>query len=93
MSKEYLLLHYADIPHVDFICEYDGLMRIKVTQYNNRLLFPLIKTAIYAIGEGSLYLFEFVGIKLCGKEEIVNAINWYKNYLKISEMRIIGTGL
>jgi hypothetical protein len=89
MSRNYFLLYCHTLPDTEFICEYGGPVRLKATLVTKKEDIPFFTDSLYGILEESIIVFENVGKQWVGKEELLIAINWFKNHIKSPAMRIV----
>ena len=78
MEAAYFMVNYRDMPNTDFLCEYGGDVRLKVSKVDKTDLLSLSGEYLCAIVESCILVFENIGNSVGSKDDIFKAIFWYK---------------
>ena len=89
LEAKYLIVHYRDMPDTDFLCEYDGDMRLKVSRIPKSDILSLPLNYFCAIVDSCILVFESIGHRSGTKEDMFNAIVWYKKRNGFKSMFIL----
>jgi hypothetical protein len=87
--NNFVVLTYKSLPETEFICDYKGEIRIKVSKIKEKLTILLSSKRMYAMTDHCLYLFDDVGSKVRSLTDFVPAIEWYKMYCNEQDMRLV----
>jgi hypothetical protein len=80
IEGKYLLVNYRDIPHVDFICENGGDLRIRVTKLPESRLDDRPQGVLCEVADKCVFIFENISNRIIEEQdELVRAIHWYKS--------------
>lgn len=95
MAKEsgYFLVIYPSVPDVDFICDCRGDVRIRVSRTEKKNFYHLSVNFLYGIVEKFVFVFENISDSAIRSEEMIAAVNWYKNKIGHSGMEIVSFNL
>lgn len=88
-EARYLVVMYKNAPDIDFVCQCDGKVRLRVCKVEKSRFFDLSKKSLCAIVENCMLVFEEIGCQVAPKEEILKAILWYKRWLGEKHMYIL----
>ena len=89
IEGKYLLVSYRDIPNTDFICEYEGDIRIKVSKIEKSAL-PAPGHSFSGAAEKWILIFENISNKLIQEQdELLQAVQWYKSKIGLRAMSVI----
>ncbi|HEY0053950.1 MAG TPA: hypothetical protein VGB63_01225 [Pedobacter sp.] len=78
LKANYFMVNYRDIPDTDFLCEYGGDMRLKVSKIPKSDFLSLPVDYLCAIVDSCVLVFENIGKRAGTREDMFNAIVWYK---------------
>ncbi len=82
IEGKYLLVRYRDAPHVDFICENGGDLRIRVTKLPESGVTDRSQCLLCEVADKFVFIFENISNRIIEEqEEWVRAIQWYKTKL------------
>ncbi|WP_207425522.1 hypothetical protein [Pedobacter sp. SYSU D00535] len=88
MKRKYFILWYKDIPDSDFICEYGGHTRVKVTRVPDVSCLPLVE-GFYGVARDAFFIFENIGLRGGGTDELISAVAWFKKRLGLRSFRLV----
>lgn len=88
MKTKYFALSYRNLPDTEFICDCTNKLRLKATRIKDLSTVPLIE-GIIGVSETAFFIFENVSSISVDRNSILNAIDWFKIYLRIPTMRIV----
>ena len=88
MKRKYLILWCKNVPNTEIICDCESDVRIKATKVKEIGVMPLFE-GIYGIAGGIYFLFEDISNWRADKEQLLNAIDWFKSYIKLPSLRIV----
>ena len=86
--NNFLLLKYRDLPNVDFICECETGIRIKVSVKERSDIHSFAAGVLYGIVEPVVFIFENISAGFKPAEELKKAIYWYKRFKGLYKMQI-----
>lgn len=90
IEGKYLLVNFRDIPHVDFICENGGDLRIRVTKVPESGLEDRPQCVLCEVVDKCVFIFENISNRMIEEqEELVRAIQWYKTRFGLQSMKAL----
>lgn len=88
-EENYLLLSYRDMPDVDFICQCETGMRVKVSVKDRNNIYFLSAGTLYGVAERFVFIFENVSASFRETEELLKAVNWYRSFKGLYRMEVL----
>jgi hypothetical protein len=90
LEGKYLLVSYRDIPNTDFICEYDGDIRIRVSKVDRLKVKAVAKGPFLGTNDSWVLVFENISNRLIQEQdEIMRAVSWYKSKVGLGGMNLV----
>ncbi|WP_207534715.1 hypothetical protein [Desertivirga arenae] len=88
VRNNYLVLTYANLPDSQFLCDFRGTIRVKISRIREKINTLSAGTIICGITDDCILLFEDVGCKSITWKDIEGALAWYKRFSKIEKLEV-----
>ncbi|WP_207425943.1 hypothetical protein [Pedobacter sp. SYSU D00535] len=91
-KNNFVVVTYSHLPNTEYLCDYEGAIRVKVSKLREQVAAHLSTSQIYALADNCVYLFEDIGSSICSAAELMPAIQWYKKYSNADRMKVFLPG-
>ncbi|WP_207532439.1 hypothetical protein [Desertivirga arenae] len=88
MENKFLVLTYKHLPNTEFLCDFEGEVRLRISKMQDKVNTQLPASGLYVIANNGTYFFENIGSVFKSWTDFAYAIEWYQRYRKVFGMKV-----